>query len=179
MDTSDQATIKAVRRLTIAVWALVLVVGLYVAMSMIAYVPWLMSMSSVSDGSQTGRSGASSRSTLRYENFHDLPLDKQIAAASVIAIAKYQKEGEKLKCVISEILKQSPNTDFYFKVGDEYPSCSRYPKSNEMPVDGQLMFFVGSPAEFRYSTTFSGDRLIGLGEMPIDMLRRKIKGEAK
>jgi hypothetical protein len=41
------------------------------------------------------------------------------------------------------------------------------------------MFFVGSPAEFRFSTSFNGDRLSGLGEMPIEMLRGKIKGGGK
>jgi len=177
MDTSDQATVSALRRLTFAVWALVVVVAIYAAMSLAAYVPWLMSMWS-SESPIAARSGASVRSAVRYENFHDLPIDKQVAAASVIAIARYQKEGEKLKCVVSELLKRSPDTDFYFKVGDEYPSCSRYPKSNELYGDGVLMFFVGSPAEFRYSTSFSGDRLVGLGEMPIEVLRRKI-AEAK
>jgi len=178
MDPADQVTIRALRRLTIAVWALVLVVGVSAVVPMIAYVPWLMSMWSHTEGPVSARSGGSSRSMMRYENFHDLPIDKQVASASVIAIARYQKDGEKLKCVVSEILKQAPDTDFFFKVGDEYPSCSRYPKSNELYGDGVLMFFVGSPAEFRYSTSFSGDRLVGLGEMPIDLLRRKI-AEAK
>ena len=121
----------------------------------------------------------SSRSSAHYERFYDFPIEKQIEAASVIAIARYEKEGEKLKCVISEILKHSPNTTFYFKVGDEYPQCSRYPKANESYGDGQLMFFVGSPAEFRYSTSFFGDRLSGLGEMPIELLRGKIQSGAK
>ena len=178
MDTADQATIRALRRLTVAVWALVFVVSTYVVISFAAYVPWLMSMWSSSERPVSARSGASPRSMMRYENFHDLPIDKQVAAASIIAIARYQKEGEKLKCVVSEILKRAPDTEFYYKVGDEYPSCSRYPKANESYGDGMLMFFVGSPAEFRYSTTFSGDRLVGLGEMPIDLLRRKI-AEAK
>ena len=40
--------------------------------------------------------------------------------------------------------------------------------------DGQLMFFVGSPASFRFSTSFYGERLAGLGAMPIDLRRRQI-----
>ena len=99
-------------------------------------------MWSHSEGPVSARSGGSSRSMMRYENFHDLPIDKQVASASVIAIARYQKDGEKLKCVVSEILKRAPDTDFFFKVGDEYPSCSRYPKSNELYGDGVLMLCV-------------------------------------
>ena len=179
MDTSDRALVRALRRLTIAVWALVLVVVLFAAMYFVAYAPWLRFSWNSLENPHPAQPSASSRSPTSYERFYDLPIEKQIEAASVIAIARYQKEGEKLKCVISEILKRSPNTDFYFKVGDEYPHCSRYPKSNESYGDGQLMFFVGSPAEFRYSTSFFGDRMSGLGEMPIELLRGKIKGEAK
>jgi len=179
METSDQAIVRALRRVTIAVWALVLMVAVFVAMYFVAYVPWLRFSWNGPESPGASQSSASSRSFTPHERFYDLPIEKQIEAASVIAIARYQKEGEKLKCMISEILKRSPNTDFYFKVGDEYPQCSRYPKSNESYGDGQLMFFVGSPAEIRYSTSFFGDRLSGLGEMPIELLRGKIKGEAK
>lgn len=175
MDDPDQAIVHAVRRLTIAVWALVIVVALFVLMYVVAYVPWLW----VSWNTFGGPHALSSHSSSRFERFSDLSFDKQIEAASVIAIARYQKEGEKLKCVISEILKRSPDTDFDFKVGDEYPRCTRYPKANESFGDGVLMFFVDSPAEFRYSTSFSGDRLSGFGEMPIEVLRAKIKGDAK
>jgi hypothetical protein len=179
MDTSNQAIVKAVRRLTIAVWALVIVVAVLVAIYLVAYVPWIKLSWNNREISSESPSSSSLRSLPQYERFYDLPLDKQIDAASVIALAQYQKEGEKLKCVVSEILKRSPNTEFYFKVGDEYPQCSRYPKANESYGDGQIMFFVGSPAQFRYSTSFEGDRLTGLGDMPIALLRAKIKGEAK
>ena len=112
MDTSDQAIVRALRRLTIAVWALVLVVALFVAMYLVAYVPWLRFSWNSLESPRASQSGTSSRSLIPYERFHDLPIEKQIEAVSVIAIARYQKDGEKLKCVISEILKRSPNTAF-------------------------------------------------------------------
>lgn len=178
MDTSDQATVRALRRLAIAVWALVLVVAVSAVVPMMAYLPWLMSMWSHSEGPGAARSSASSLLTTPHEKFHELPIEKQIAAASVIAIAKYQKDGEKLKCVVSEVLKRSPDTAFYFKVGDEFPDCSRYPRPDVSYGEGMVMFFVGNPAQMRYSTSIYENRLIGVGDMPVDLLRRKI-AEAK
>ena len=179
MDTSDPAVIRALRRLTIAVWALVVVVAVSAVGPMIAYVPWLMSMWTGPGSAPSDRSGASSRSVIPHERFHEYSVDEKIAAASVIATCKYQKDGDKLKCVIAEVLKRSPNTDFYFKVGDEYPDGSRFAKADVIYGDGQLIFFVGNPAQARYSTSIFGDRLGALGDMPIELLRRKIKGEAK
>lgn len=179
MDTSDQATVRALRRLTVAVWALVLVVALPAAMYVVAYVPWLMSVWSGPESPHSARSGASTLLTTPHENFHEFPIEKKIAAASVVAIAKYQREDEKLKCVISEILKHSPDTAFYYKVGDEYPECSRYPRPDVSYGEGMVMFFVGNPAQSRYSTSIYENRLPGVGDMPIDLLRRKIKGDAK
>ena len=178
MDTSDLATAKALRRLTVAVWALVLVVALTAALYVVAYVPWLMSMWS-GPGSDQPRAGGAYRSITPHERFHEYSIDEKIAASSVIVIAKHAKEGEKLKCVISEVLKHSPDTAFHYKVGDEYPECSRYPRPNVSYGDGMLMFFTGNPAQHRYSTSIFEDRLSGVGDMPVELLRRKIKGEAK
>lgn len=103
-----------------------------------------------------------------------MPLEKQIEAASVIAIARYERDGDRNKCVLSEILKQAPGTKFHFQLGDELRQCSHHTKPNESRGDGQLMFFVGSPANFRFSTSFYGERLTGLGDMPINLLRKQI-----
>jgi hypothetical protein len=113
------------------------------------------------------------------EHFHSLPLEQQVEAASVIAISRYEKDGDRLKCVISEILKQSPGTKFYYKVGDEFRQCSFYPKLNEYSIDGQIIFFIGSPAQFKYSTSLNNERVTGLGDMPIDALRTLIKSQSK
>jgi hypothetical protein len=180
MDASGQDSIvKALRRLTIAVWALTAVMAVFVGMYLVAYIPYFsFSTSPVTESAQS-QPGPPSRSESRYENLYALPLETQIEAASVIAVAKYEKDGERNKCVISEILKQAPGVKFYYKLGDEFRQCSHYPKTGESRGDGQLMFFVGSPAEFRYSTTFHGDRLGGLGDMPFELLRKQIKEGSK
>jgi hypothetical protein len=177
--SAQESIVRALRRLTIAVWALTAVFAVFVGMYLVAYIPTLsITSSSPREPQPPGGAAVPSRPTVQHENFHELPLEKKIEAASVIAIAKYQKEGDRNKCIISEILRQVPDTKFYYKVGDEFRQCSHYLKPGEDRGDGQLMFFVGNPAGFRYSSSFRGERLPGLGDMPFDLLRKEIK-EAK
>ena len=111
----------------------------------------------------------------RHPDFHAMPLEKQIEAAERDRHREaYERVGERNKCVLAEILKQSPGTKFYFNVGDELRQCSHDVKPNETRGDGQLMFFVGNPADLRLSTSFFGDRFGGLGNMPVDLLRKQI-----
>ncbi len=110
----------------------------------------------------------------RYAGFHDWPVKKQIQTASVIVIARYETEGKKLKCVISEILKKAPDTDFYYQVGDEYERGSHYMRADTTYGDGKIIFFTGSPASMKYSCSFTGDRVMSLGGMPFDELRETV-----
>lgn len=177
--SAQDSIVKALRRLTIAIWALTAVIAVFVGMYLAAYIPYFsFATSSVTESAQP-QPVPPSRAEFRYENLHALPLEKQIEAASVIAVAKYEKDGERNKCVIAEILKQAPDTKFYYRVGDEFRQCSHYPKPGESRGDGQLMFFVGDPADFRYSTTFHGDRVGSLGDMPLELLRKQVKESSK
>ncbi|MEQ1933339.1 MAG: hypothetical protein ABL962_05600 [Fimbriimonadaceae bacterium] len=118
---------------------------------------------------------SSAFSPYAYNRFHDWPIEKQIQSASVIAIAKWQQTDDLLKCVISEIVKQAPNTTFHYKIGDEYRSGNQAIRDNTSYGDGQIMFFTGSSATFRFSTTYRNDRIRGMGDMPINELRAIIQ----
>lgn len=108
--------------------------------------------------------------------FHDLALEEKIERSSVIALAKYEPSSDgKMKAIIKEFLKKDPDVKLYYKVGDEYPSSSYYPKERTSYGDGVVIFFTGSPATMRMSMTFSGDRIRGLGELPVELLRKKCK----
>ena len=114
--------------------------------------------------------------TMRSEgpSFGDLSIEEQIEKSSVIAVARYEKAPDgKMKAIIREFLKKDPDATVYYKVGDEYPGASRYPSGNTHYGDGAVIFFVGSPASMRMSITYSGDRITGLGDMPIELLRQK------
>ncbi len=106
--------------------------------------------------------------------FHELSLEEQIKTASVIAIAKYEKSTDgKMKAIIKEILKKEPGTTVYYEIGDEFPGSSYYPKENTMYGDGVVIFFTGSPASMRMSMTYSGDRIHSLGDIPIELFKKK------
>jgi hypothetical protein len=108
--------------------------------------------------------------------FHELKLEEQIKKSSVIALAKYEPSPDgKMKAIIKEFLKNEPGTTLYYKVGDEYASSSYYPKDKTSYGDGLVIFFVGSPATMRMSMSYEGDRIRGLGDLPLELLKRKCK----
>ncbi len=105
----------------------------------------------------------------------DGPPQKKVRAASVIALARYQKSGSTLRCIVTEMLKQTPNTTFHYKVGDEFRAGSQEIRENIDYGDGEILFFVGSLAEHCESMPFSGDRIRWMGDMPIAQLRQMIR----
>ena len=108
--------------------------------------------------------------------FHELDLEEQIKRSSVIALARYEASSDgKMKAIIKEFIKKVPGTSIYYNVGDEYKSSSYYPKENTNYGDGIVIFFTGSPAMMRLSITFHGDRIHGLGDLPLELLRNKCK----
>ena len=108
--------------------------------------------------------------------FHELKLEEQIKQASVIALAKYEPAPDgKMKAVIKEFLKKEPDATIYYNVSDEYAPSSYYPKKNTNYGDGLIMFFTGSPAMMRMSMSYTGDRIGGLGDLPLELLKQKCK----
>lgn len=111
--------------------------------------------------------------------FHDLGLEDQIKESSVIALARFEPAPDgKMKAVIKEFLKKEPNATIYYNIGDEYPSSSYYPKDDMSHGDGLVIFFVGSPASMRMSMSYSGDRIHGLGDLPVELFRQKCAAPA-
>jgi hypothetical protein len=106
--------------------------------------------------------------------FYELPLEERIKQASVIAVARYEAaEDGRMKAVLKEFLKQDDQAAFHYQIGDEYAPSSYYPKQGASYGDGIVIFFEGSPAIMRSSMSYSGDRIPGLGDMPVELLRVK------
>lgn len=106
--------------------------------------------------------------------FYELPIEEQIEEASVIAVARYESaEDGRMKAVLKEFLKKKEGAKFHYQVGDEYAASSYYPKSGTSYGDGVVIFFEGSPAMMRRAITFSGDRITGLSDMPLELFRDK------
>jgi hypothetical protein len=164
--------VRSIRRLTIAVWVLGGLTILNIGVSLFAALCPLARFWFPLPNHMYTENMATTQDP--YNEFSDWPLEKQIQKASVIAIARYQTENGKPKSVISEILKQSPDAKFYYKVGDEYRPASR---EGAKYGDGVIIFFTGSPASMRFSSTFEGDRIEAFGDIPIDTIREIVRKE--
>ncbi|NJK92950.1 MAG: hypothetical protein HC904_14705 [Blastochloris sp.] len=174
MNTSKDSTDSAIRRLTIAVWILSVLVAVNIVISSFSalFPPAITKRMALSlPGSFTP---GFTQQQDDYKGFYDWPLEKQIDAASVIAVTKYEKDGDRYKAVISEILKQAPEVQFNYKVGDEYMGGGYYPKEGTSRGDGAIIFFTGSPSSMEYSCSFYGDRIAAFGDMPFEVLRKLI-----
>jgi hypothetical protein len=110
----------------------------------------------------------------RGPQFHELPIEEQIRRASVIALARFEPSADgKMKAIFREFLKKAPDTTIYYSIGDEYPSASYYPSEGTSHGDGLVVFFVGSPADMRMAMTYTGDRIHSLGDIPLELFRKK------
>lgn len=108
------------------------------------------------------------------KQFHELDLEEQIKLSSVIALAEFiPSEDGKMKAIITEFIKKQPDAVIYYNVGDEHTESSFYPRENTRHGDGLVIFFTGSPAKMKMSMTYSGERIMGLGDMPMKLLRQK------
>lgn len=106
--------------------------------------------------------------------FHELSIEEQIQKSSVIALARYEKaEDGKMRAIIKEFLKKDADVVFHYNIGDEYQHSSYYPNVDRHYGDGVVIFFVGSPASMKYSTTYRGNRISGLADLPIELFREK------
>ncbi len=112
-------------------------------------------------------------------DFNELSVEEQIKRASVVALARFEpgKDGKRI-AVLTEILKQTPGTTFYYKVGEEFPDGSVYSQEGTEYGDGLVIFFTGSPASMRMSMTYSGERIRGLGDIPLKLFREKCEPDA-
>ena len=115
---------------------------------------------------------------LETEPFHEMPIDAQIDRVSVIAIARFEQDekGQPI-AVLDEILKKDDGVDFYYTVGEEMHSERFMAQRSHADSDGIVMFFVGSPARQKYSITYSGERISGLGDIPVRLFREKCGAE--
>lgn len=106
--------------------------------------------------------------------FHELSVDEQINKSTAIALAKFEPSPDgQMKAIIKEFLKKESGVEIYYNIGDEHPSSSYFPNDRTRHGDGMIIFFTGSPAVMRMSMTFSGNRIRSLGDIPIELFKKK------
>jgi hypothetical protein len=109
------------------------------------------------------------------KSFHSLSVEEKIQHSSAILMTKHEKEGKRIKAVVSEILKR-PDAGLNFTVGDELADVSTTAEEGTDYGDGDVVFLVGAGADMRESMTYRGGRISGLGEMPLDVFRALVRG---
>ncbi len=107
-------------------------------------------------------------------DFHARPPEEQIRRASAILLTRLEKEGDRHREIVAEILKRKPGVRLYYNVGEEYRSLSHSPSPGCEGCEGEgsVVFMLGNPAQMVFSVTYEGDRLRSLGDMPIAEIRR-------
>ena len=170
-------TQRSVERLTKVVWVLFIIT--IINTGLLAYV---VLMPKYAGKEATGSLSKTSipesiQSEIPFNDFFKWPVDKKISESSAILLTKYQKNGDRLTAVVSEILKKNPGVDLYYNVGDEIQGFHQKIEKDTVYGDGQVVFMTGSPASFRFSTTYEHGRITGMGDMPISLLREKIKAQ--
>jgi hypothetical protein len=170
-------TQRSVERLTIVVWVLFIIT--IINTGLLAYVVLIPKYAGKEVNGSLSKTSVpeSIQSELPYNDFFKWPVDKKISESSAILLTKYQKNGDRLTAVVSEILKKNPGVDLYYNVGDEIQGFHQKIEKDTVYGDGQVVFMTGSPASFRFSTTYEHGRITGMGDMPISLLREKIKAQ--
>lgn len=183
MSEESKILAKSLKKLTTAVWV---VAFSLIAIIVLSIVPWVFPdfymkqftrvSTDLTQGLEqpTQISSVVREASAPIEQFYELPIEEQIQDASLIAVTNYEQAPDgRMKAIITDILKKDPDTVSYYDIGDEHPSSSYYPSEGSSRGDGMIIFFTGSPAEMRLSMTYEGDRIRGLGDMPMALFRAK------
>ncbi|MEM8501451.1 MAG: hypothetical protein AAF542_25805 [Pseudomonadota bacterium] len=111
--------------------------------------------------------------------FFEYSIDEQIAMSSVIMLVSYEEQPDSsFRARIDEILKESDGSNFQYSEGDEYSAMNMYPEKQTYHGEGAIVFFIGTPPRQKASASYSGDRIMTLGNIPISKLREKIDPSA-
>ncbi len=105
----------------------------------------------------------------------DTTPEESIVGAAVIAVVEYQKDGERYKAVISEILKKEAGAKFAYKVGDEYPRGSFTPKENVSYGRGGVAFIgKDSPTGYKRMAAIFEDKIPVFDDMSLADFRNLV-----
>jgi hypothetical protein len=175
---SAEKLAKAIHGLTIALWCWIGFQVLLYGSSMFTY---LRATSGATEGTRFSSSTTFSEPLPSDPNegydrdFTARPMKDKVRLATAILIVEMKEIDGVHKAVVQEILKLQPGIRLYYKVGDDYDDLSHMPGEECDACTAQqriLVLMHGNPAEMRFSTTFEGDRIAGLGGMTLDELRK-------
>lgn len=107
-------------------------------------------------------------------NFHELSVDEMVEKSTAILTVRYEEgENGNYKSIVEDILRKDDGIELYYRVGEVYEEDSHYKITDNHIPKRAIVFMQGSPASMRFSTTFSGERIRGLGGISLSLLKEK------
>lgn len=101
MDEADNS--KMLKKLALAIWILCALTFANIIISLFkALFPLYVAKRATAYIADEGKVIGPDRYKDKYDGFHAWPVEKQIEAASVIALTGWEKDETKLKCIIKE-----------------------------------------------------------------------------
>jgi alkanesulfonate monooxygenase SsuD/methylene tetrahydromethanopterin reductase-like flavin-dependent oxidoreductase (luciferase family) len=186
--SKPDALVAAVRKLTVAVWAVAVAFFLVVCLYALSYFQMTRrfmqaahSSAAASPAEPTSRVTSFSMvrpDTFEGKKFGDLPVEKKITYASVIVLTRHERRAQQNRELITEIVKLKPGTELHYKVGDELGELS---KEGDVASsgNGNIVFMTGSPAKAAEAMPYDVARLQAVGGLRISDLRDQVKREGK
>lgn len=107
-------------------------------------------------------------------NFHELSIDEMVEKSTVILTVRYEEgENGNYKSIVEDVLKKDDGVELYYEVGEAYEEDSHYKMTDKYIPKRAIVFMQGNPASMRFSTTFSGEKIRGLGGISLSLLKEK------
>lgn len=107
-------------------------------------------------------------------DFYGLSIDEKINLSTAIIVVRHEKGDDgKYKSLVEDILKHEEGVELYYKVGETYEEHLYYELVGDFMPKRAIVFMNGNPATMRFSTTFDGERIGGLGGISMALLREK------
>ena len=109
--------------------------------------------------------------------WNDLTIEEKINKTSAIAIVRFKKEQDDLNAAyVEDILLRIPNTKLSIDIGDRIEKSDFYSQGGiSRDRNGLVIFFVRNPGLEIGQSYLYDDRMIGEGDMPLELFLRKFK----
>lgn len=123
---------------------------------------------------------SSSELEIGYEEknkWNDLTIEEKINKTSAIAIIRFRKEADNLNAAyVEDIVRRDPNSKLSIKLGDRLEKSDFYSQGGiGRDRNGVVIFYVRNPGVEIGQSYLYDDRMVGEGDMPLELFMRKFK----
>lgn len=112
--------------------------------------------------------------TIDGPQWSDLSAEEMASKASALYVVRFKPANEgRLEGRIAEVHKKSVAIEVAAREGDRREKDDFYSKDGSLDRNGVLVFLTGSPASEAYTAYLYQDRIVTMGDMPLELFLRK------